>query len=344
MPTISLDATYRVGDNLSGVGIYSREILDGLARIHPEARFLHCYRPHRFAQGRRVRNPVNVSRRLLLPPLLLPQGDLFHGLNQRLPTGRLKKAVSTFHDLFVMSGDYSTPEFRARFTAQARDAAARSDLVIAVSRFTAGQVTDLLGVPADRVRVVHHGVRFPAQPSEAPRLPAILHVGAVQRRKNIVRLIPAFERAAPSDWRLVLAGSFGYESAAILACIQASPARSRIEITGWVDDARLSALYRECAFLAFPSLDEGFGIPVLEAMAQGLPVLASNVAALPEVCGGAALVVDPLSEDEIADGIRRMIEQNGLREQLAALGRERASSFTWDTAASQTWAAYKEIL
>ena len=148
----------------------------------------------------------------------------------------------------------------------------------------------------------------------------------------------------PSDWRLVLAGSFGYEAEAILARIQASPARGRIEITGWVDDARLSALYRECAFLAFPSLDEGFGIPVLEAMAQGLPVLASNVAALPEVCGGAALLVDPLSEDEIADGIRRMIEENGLREQLAALGRERASSLTWDTAASQTWAAYKEIL
>lgn len=344
MATISLDATYSVGDNLSGVGIYSREILDGLARTHPETRFLHCYRPHRFFQGGPVRNPANVSRRLLLPPCLLPQGDLFHGLNQRLPSGRLKKAASTFHDLFVMSGDYSTPEFRARFTAQARDAAARSDLVIAVSRFTAGQVIDLLGVPANRVRVVHHGVRFPAQPSETPRRPAILHVGAIQRRKNIVRLVSAFERAAPADWRLVLAGSFGYEAEAILARINASPARSRIDMTGWVDDTRLSALYRECALLAFPSLDEGFGIPALEAMAQGLPVLASNAAALPEVCGGAALLVNPLDEDEIAEGIRRMIEEPGLREQLAAEGRQRAGSFTWDRAAAQTWAAYEEIL
>src|SRR5580698_7622834 len=105
---------------------------------------------------------------------------------------RMPRSVATFHDLFVMSGEYSTPEFRARFTEQARDAAARADAIIAVSEFTRGQVIALLGVEASRVRVVHHGVRrldFPA----APRENVILNVGAIQTRKNIARLVEAFE-------------------------------------------------------------------------------------------------------------------------------------------------------
>jgi glycosyltransferase involved in cell wall biosynthesis len=344
MPTLSLDATYSVGQNLSGVGVYSREILDHLARAHPEARFLQCYRPHRFTLSRREAAAPNVHRRLLLPPLYVPAGDLFHGLNQRLPTGRLNRAVSTFHDLFVLGSDYSTAEFRKRFAALARDAAARSDLIITVSQYTADQVTSRLGVAPERTRVVPHGVRFPPAGIGAPRRKAVLHVGAIQRRKNIARLVAAFERAAPAPWRLVLAGSLGFEGEEILARIEGSRVRDRIDIKGWVDDEQLAALYRECAFLAFPSLEEGFGIPALEAMAQGMPVLASRAGALPEVCGDAALLVDPLSEDEISEGMRRLIAEDGLGERLATRGRERAGDFSWESAAARTWAVYEELL
>src|SRR5436305_9349415 len=151
---IALDATYSVGDALSGVGLYSREILLGLATAHPEARFDFCYRPHRYRLAGAL--PPNARRRMLLGP---QSADLFHGLNQRLPRVWRGRAVATFHDLFVMTVEYSTPEFRARFTAQAREAAERADAIIAVSSFTRQQVMDLLGVEASRVTVVPHGCR-----------------------------------------------------------------------------------------------------------------------------------------------------------------------------------------
>ena len=122
-------------------------------------------------------------------------------LNQRLPAGRLRRTVTTFHDLFVLTGEYSTPEFRSRFADQARRAASRSDLIIAVSQFTAGQVEQLLKVDRSRLRVVPHGVmvRQAFPPVFAPREKIILHVGALQERKNIIRLVRAFETVS-SEW------------------------------------------------------------------------------------------------------------------------------------------------
>ena len=181
--TIALDATYSIGGALSGVGLYSREMLFGLAAAHPEARFEFCYRPHRYLRSWREALPKNAHRRLLSEPLGRPGGELFHGLNQRLPRTSLRGAVTTFHDLFMMTGDYATKEFRARFAAQSRDAAARSAAVIAVSAFTKSQVVSLLGVEAAKVHVIHHGVRPLAFPAIA-REPVILNVGAIQKRKN----------------------------------------------------------------------------------------------------------------------------------------------------------------
>ena len=215
---IALDATYSIGEVLSGVGLYSHEILMGLAGAHPEVRFDFCYRPHRYLRARRAPLPPNARRRVLAEPLGPGGADLFHGLNQRLPRIPMRRAIATFHDLFVMTGEYSTPEFRARFTAQARDAAGRADAVIAVSEFTRSQVVSLLGVDPARVHVVHHGTRkFPEQGNAPPgREKVILNVGAIQKRKNIARLVEAFETLGP-EWQLVLAGSHGYGAEEILA-------------------------------------------------------------------------------------------------------------------------------
>src|SRR5208283_2235400 len=144
--TISLDATYSLDRSPSGVALYSREILYGLARQHPETGFQFCYRPHRFFGSFGAVLPANARRGLLAEPWGPRRANLFHGLNQRLPEIPLRLAVSTFHDLFVLTGEYSTPEFRARFARQARDAAARSDAIVAVSEFTRRQVVSLLGV------------------------------------------------------------------------------------------------------------------------------------------------------------------------------------------------------
>ena len=340
----ALDATYSVGPALSGVGVYCREVLNGIAALRPGDSFLHCYRPHRLWRGLRAARPPNARPAPLFESWAPFHCDLFHGLNQRLPRKRFRRTVCTFHDLFVISAEYSTPEFRARFGRLAKDAAERSDLIVCVSQFTASQVEALLGVERARLRVVHHGTRFLNPPLSAQREPWVLHVGAVQVRKNLMALIEAFETAAPPPWRLVLAGGDGYGASLIRDRAAASPARDRIEFTGWIDDVKLTALYSRSSIFAFPSHDEGFGIPVLEAMSWGLPVIASNQSSLPEACGDAALLIDAQDPGALAEALRRVIEDATLAGKLAARGRERAQRRPWSAVAAETLRVYDELL
>lgn len=342
--TAALDATYSVGRNLTGVGVYSRELAQHLATAHPETKFLHYYRPHRFFRGLHSARPGNAAPRILFEQWPTGGADIFHGLNQRMPAWRAKRAVCTFHDLFVLTAEYSTPEFRARFADQARKAAERSDLIACVSNYSAALVEDLLKVERSRLRVTPHGVRFPDRPSGVRREKLILHVGAVQKRKNLVRLVEAFETGCGPDWRLVLAGSNGFGAEEVTARIAASPARERIEVTGWVDDETVLDLYRKAGVFAFPSLDEGFGIPALEAMAQGAPVIASDRAALPEVCGDAALLVDAFDTVSIAGALNRLTTDEALRTNLILKGLARARQFTWARTAELTWEIYRELV
>jgi O-antigen biosynthesis alpha-1,2-mannosyltransferase len=336
--TIALDATYSIGNQLSGVGYYSREILYGLAAVHPRTRFEFWYRPHRYFRARAETLPVNVRRRLLWGPLFSPTAHLFHGLSQRLPPRLSYRSVVTFHDLFFMTGDYSTPEFRARFTQQSRDAAARADAIIAVSAFTKSQVVSLLGVPSGKIHVVHHGSTRMSFP-DLEREKVVLTVGAIQTRKNTARLIEAFE-TLDSTWRLVLAGSYGHGAEPILA---RAARNSRIVVTGYVSNETLASWYARAMIFAFPSLDEGFGIPVLEAMAAGLPVVTSNRSALPEVAGRAAILVDPEDTDALAQALQRLAGDEKLRLELGQRGRERARQFTWEKAVHRTWDVYQTL-
>ena len=236
---IALDATYTVGSNLSGVGVYSREILQGLAADGQRWEWFYRHKPYLRAQGL----PGNVRKRLLLEGWGSRSADLFHGLNQRLPQRRFRRQIATFHDLFVLTAEYSTPEFRARFAAQARHAAGASDLVIAVSQFTADQVEEHLGIPQSRIRVIHHGV-LPRLLPQLPREKIVLCVGAIQKRKNQATLVRAFA-SMPQEWRLILAGSEGFDSDETLAAVRASPASERIAITGYVTRAGTRSLVRQ---------------------------------------------------------------------------------------------------
>jgi glycosyltransferase involved in cell wall biosynthesis len=344
---IALDATYSVGSKPTGVAVYSREILWGLAQRHPEASYSFCYRSHRFFRSFEAFLPRRAQR-LPMFESWAPPSQIFHGLNQRLPnlSGK-RRLVTTFHDLFVLTSEYSSPEFRARFAAQARDAAQRSDLIITVSAFTASQVVELLGIERSRIRVIHHGAYHPSAAqlsSLTKRQPFILSVGAIQTRKNTGRLIQAFEQL-PAGWRLVLAGSpTGFGSEEILAQIAASPRRADIQVLGYVSQSRLEALYSRAALFAFPSLDEGFGIPVMEAMAWGVPVVTSNRSALLEISGDAAFQVDPTNVEELRHTLQTLIDQPSLREQMAQRGFAHAAPFTWDRAVDQTWTVYHELL
>lgn len=340
---IALDATYSLGDRLSGVGVYSREMLFGLAQTYVCEEFAFCYRPHRWARALRERLPGNVRRRLLLDSFPTFRHDVFHALNQRMPGWVPRRSVCTFHDLFVITGDYSTPEFRARFEAQARHAAARADLIIAISAFTARQVEALLHVEASRLRVIHHGVRTPqVVPPDDARDNMVLFTGAIQKRKNVLRLVEAFERL-PEAWSLALVGDAGYGADAVFERIRQSPARPRILTPGYVSEERLREFYARARIFAFPSLDEGFGIPVLEAMAWGVPVITSSRSALPEVAGQAALLVNPEDTEEISHALAQLANDAELRASLAEAGKERARRFLWPDAIEKTWKVYQEL-
>jgi O-antigen biosynthesis alpha-1,2-mannosyltransferase len=331
-----------LGRNLSGVGVYSRQILNGLSLAHPDASFLHCYRPHRLLPSFRDTLPRNATRSLLWKNWPR-RADLMHGLNQRVDA-RYRRTVATFHDLFVLSGDYSTPDFRVRFACQARAAAERSDLIIAVSRFTARQVEELLNVEPARIRVIPHGTRLPPLDNKsANREQMILFVGAIQRRKNVVRLVEAFEGVA-SGWKLVLAGSFGFGAEEAIERIERSPRRNDIQVLGYVPEPALEDLYQRAAVFAFPSLDEGFGMPLLDAMARGVPVLTSNVSAMPEVAGDAAWLVDPTDAGSIAQGLLRLTNDDTLRRELIDKGLKRSGEFSWEKAVGETWNVYQELL
>jgi glycosyltransferase involved in cell wall biosynthesis len=340
---IALDATYTIGDQLTGIGVYSARLIDHLASNYPSDQFYLCYRAKQLLKSTFPRLP-NERRRLLQPPFPILGANLFHALNQRVDRRPAKRVIATFHDLFVITSEYSSPEFRSRFTAQARSAAAHSDLIIAVSEFTSLQIQHLLGVEQSRIRVVPHGVHLPASPDEGERENIILFVGALQTRKNLMRLVSAFE-AVPNNWRLILAGSpEGYGADAILDAIEGSPVRGRIEIPGHLPTSALHELFRRASIFAFPSLDEGFGMPVLEAMAFGVPVITSNGSALPEVAGDAAHFVDPSNIEDISAALIHLIQDESYRRELVRRGYRRALEFSWKNTAEKTYAIYRELL
>lgn len=340
----------------TGVAVYARNLSWELARTYPEERFGWYFRSNRYFRSFRSPLPPNARRRLLEDlPLRLSAGrvQLFHGLNQRLPDGIQAPRVATFHDLFALSGDYSTPEFKERFGRLSRETANKADHIIAVSSYTARQVARRLQFPRSRITVIHHGV----EPLDVPSpercesilrglgvtRPFVLHMGTLQVRKNLERAVAAFEAAGGSA-QLVLAGSHGYGADRILGRIDQSLFRERIRLTGHVADDVRACLYASAEVLLFPSLEEGFGLPVVEAFSAGLPVITSDASAAAEVAGDAAMLVDPCSIGEIAEALERVLESPELRGELARKGSERVRDFTWQRCAAKTWRVYRMLL
>ena len=363
MATIALDATYTVDPQPSGMAVYSRRLIESLAALETTHHFLLCYRLSRFGRRREfllpgARRPT-FSVRFFQEPFTfwLPwQARLFHSLAQRPPAFHFEKEVVTVHDVFPLTGrDYSTPEFQRKFSALLLEAVKRAARVIAVSRYTADQLVQHAGVRREKIRVIHEGVDSPARlltpeerSQERQRLVGqgnrmLLSVGALQTRKNTLNALRALASLPPS-YRLVLAGGEGHGSEAIHDFIRKERLESRVVVLGHVPAAHLPVLYQAASVLVFPSFEEGFGLPVLEAMAHGLPVVAAHTSSLPEVGGDAALYCDPHEPRDIAEKIMRIAEDTALREEMIAGGLARARQFTWRRTAEQTCQVYDEVL
>jgi glycosyltransferase involved in cell wall biosynthesis len=269
----------------------------------------------------------------------------------------LRNMVLTIHDLsFLHHPEWYTAGRAAYLNWTVARSARLAARIVCVSQTTAQDVIERYGVAPERVDVAPNGVddRFTPMPAddvarirETYRLPElfILYVGTLEPRKNIVRLVQAFEAAASHVAHdLVLVGREGWKCGPLLAAIEQSPARERIHRIGHVEHGDLPSVLSAADAFAYPSLFEGFGLPVAEAMACGVPVLTSNVSSLPEVAGDAALLVDPYDIEALAAGLRRVAADSALRAALRERGPAQAARYTWERTAELTLAAYKKVL
>ncbi len=361
MATIALDASYIFDTNPTGIAIYSRRLIEALAELESPHRFQICYRLSRIGQRRDFLCPPDprFSVHLFQRPLTFWQpwqAEVFHSLAQRPPSFRFKHEVVTIHDVFPITGpSYSTPGFQRKFTRLVREALARSHRVLVLSEYTAGQVMRHCGVASERIRIVPGGVDPPvvqltqeARLRERERLAGkgnelLLTVGVLDNRKNLLNSLRALE-LLPEHYRLVLAGGNGYGSETVHEFIRAERLERRVQWLGYVPRGVLTTLFQAASVLVYPSLEEGFGFPMLEAMAHGLPVVTSRTSALPEVGGEAALYADPLDPADIAAKVLSAVEDAGLRQGLTLKGLVRSSQFTWRRTAERTLRVYDEVI
>ena len=291
-------------------------------------------------------------RRPRLPAGVLADLDMVHATSAAVPPRGGRPLVATVHDLAFRHYPDAYPAAGRRYhDRSARIVAGEAARVIAVSQATADDLTELYGVEPERISVVPLGVEPPGAADQAAaaqlladlrvRGPFLLAVGTMEPRKNLPRLLAAFGEVTDElpDHFLVVAGPVGWGPA-----LRPTWDSVRVKLAGPLDDPVLQALYRSADGLAYPSLHEGFGLPVVEAMAHGLPVLTSDRSSLPEVAGDAALLVDPLDRGAIAKGLVRLVTDSALRRRLADAGPRRAARFTWPATAAGTWAAYHEVL
>jgi glycosyltransferase involved in cell wall biosynthesis len=285
------------------------------------------------------------------------QVDLFHSPDFTLPPVRRgTRTIVTVHDLsFVRMPECFEPALLAYLMANVPRAIARADWILADSESTRQDLVALLDAPADRISVIYPGIepRFHAI-TDADVLQRVrtrydlperfvLSVGTVQPRKNYVGLMRAFARLPESNVSLVIAGGRGWLSDDIYRAVEELGLDARVRFLGFVDDVDLPALYSMAALFALPSLYEGFGIPLLEAMACGTPVIAADNSSLPEVVGDAGILVDAHDTDALAQAMQQLLEDTEQQQRLARRGRARARQFTWRHAAEQLLSTYRRV-
>ncbi len=307
---------------------------------------------------------VMEAYRLLMPLLrakaLHADGDhLYHGPNFFLPpfSGR---SVATFHDLSPFTWAQCFPPERIRYLQkELRKTLDRADALITDSEFTRQELAVFSGVSLDRIHAVPLASSADFRPRPPEQLRDVLgiyglqsggyslYVGTIEPRKNIVTLLDAYGRlplALRQRWPLILSGYQGWQSEAIHSRIEAAQREGWAQYLGFVPSEHLPLLFSGARLFVFPSHYEGFGLPVLEAMNSGVPVICSNSSSLPEVVGGAALMCDPLDIDALTANLQRGLEDEVWRAMAIEQGLSHSASFSWERCAAQTVEVYKNVL
>jgi alpha-1,3-rhamnosyl/mannosyltransferase len=365
----------------AGIGQYTYHLIRALARLEPAHQYLVMYpRLTRTLRTREVpvfaeqcvrvvsegrlrfllfRARRKLRRKLgLTPPVERSLGayDVYHATNYVF-THAVKRArrVVTIHDLTLVLFPEWHP--RARVSSMVSEIARSveiADHILADSASTRDDIVKHFSIRSERISVVPLAADQSFKPLPAPEVQRVLSdwglardgyllfMGTIEPRKNLLRLLQAVELAGNRTGPLVIAGADGWGSDEVASRIQALRRAGRLMYLGYVPDNARPALVNGARGFVYPSLYEGFGLPVLEAMACGVPVLASNVSSLPEVVGDAGLLVDPSDVDAIAQGMVRLWDDEALRRDLSARGLRRAAGFSWERTARQTLTAYRQ--
>ncbi|MCL4239176.1 MAG: glycosyltransferase family 4 protein [Anaerolineae bacterium] len=377
MTAIGVDYT-AAHEQGAGIGRYVRELVRALAALDDAT----PYRLFVAGAQRRALPPPPGANFTWRPTRITPLwfARLWHRLRLPLPveafTGRVRlfhatdftlpptlpgtRTLLTVHDLsFVRAPETTTPVLKAYLDAVVPRSVRRATHVLADSQATKDDLVELYKTPPDKITVLLGGVNPEFRPVtdaharqvvrarySLPPNPYIFSVGTVQPRKNYARLVQALAALGPqhADVHLVIAGGRGWLDAPIYQTVRDLGMGERVHFTGFARDEDLPVLYSDAVCLAYPSLYEGIGLPVLEAMACATPVVTSTISSLPEVAGDAALLIDPYDVEALAGALRRLLDDSALRETLVARGVRQAAFFTWERAASQLLAVYRQMV
>ncbi len=355
-----------------GIGTYIRNILVELHRLDAETEYVVLCRSRdlqvlrdlvpRFRLVVEDAAPYSVGEQVRVPYRLMREGvALVHEPHYVLPPITRCRSVVTIHDCIHLMFPQYLPNRLGYYYARGSmwTATHQADRVLTVSEASKRDILHFFDIPEERVKVVYNAIdeRFFTPPDDATtdrvrqryqlEHPFVLYVGNIKPHKNIERLIAAFSKIradGPAGLKLIIIGDEVSKYPSLRQMVHRHQIDKHVRFLGFQPQETLASFYRLASAFVFPSLYEGFGLPPLEAMACGTPVVTSNVSSLPEVAGDAAILVDPYDADAIAAGIHRAITDPVLRADLAVRGPARARQFSWTEAVGQIHAVYREVL
>jgi glycosyltransferase involved in cell wall biosynthesis len=376
---IAIDYTAAIRQG-AGIGNYVRSLVDAMLAQDSRNQYtlLTSGRPsqeHPFPKADNVRGrSIIIPDRYLnilwyrwrLPlhaTLFTGQVDIYHGPDFVLPpiNGKVRKVV-TVHDLaFLEHPEYAVPQLAAYLKKVVPEAVAAADVIAAVSHATSQTLIEYFHTPPEKITIIPNGIRSYFRRITDPILlaatrhkfglkhPLVLGVGTLEPRKNHLGLIKAFHKAQSTAEKkqrpamLALAGGTGWLYEETQQLIAKLKIENKVRFLGRVSELELITLYSMADVFVFPSFYEGFGVPLIEAMACGAPVITSNTSSLPEVAGDAAVLIDPHNNDQIAKAMLQVLENEQLRHELRQKGYARAQNFTWPKSASKMLSVYQKL-
>jgi glycosyltransferase involved in cell wall biosynthesis len=355
-----------------GIGTYIRNVLIGLARIDQQTDYIVLCRPGdvdavaelgvNFRPVAESARPYSIAEQIRLPlSLVRERVHLLHEPHYVLPPAVRCRTVVTIHDCIHLMFPQYLPGTLAHVYARVSmwSAVRKSDRILTVSEASKRDILRFFDIAPEKVDVIYNAIdeRFLRSPDDESmdrikqryqlNHPFLLYVGNIKPHKNLERLIDAFGRARAAgldDLRLIIVGDELSKYPPLRQAVHRHRLDKYVRFLGFQPYDTLAVFYRLARAFVFPSLYEGFGLPPLEAMACGTPVITSNVSSLPEVAGGAALLVDPYDPASIAEAITRAVTDEGLREELSRRGLARAREFSWEQSVSAVHRIYMEVL